>query len=269
MREGSGSYLLAGQPTELERLQLQSRVWEPAGRALLARLPAGSGRRVLDVGCGALGWLRILSEWVGPDGSVVGSEVDDRMLTSARAFIEAETLANVTLEKDDLFCTHFPPDSFDLVHARFQIAPLGRADEQIAVYSRIVRRGGWLVLEDPDLASWRVHPDAPAVARLIGLIEEGFHAAGGNFNAGRELPSLLRGLGVEPCLDARVVALSPGHPYLRLPLQFAASLRPRLEALIGTVGLDDLVRQADVELSRTGTWGTTFTLIQAYAMLPA
>ena len=53
-------YLLAGQPSELERLQLQSRVWEPSGRQLLATFGEGSGLRALDVGCGALGWLRIL-----------------------------------------------------------------------------------------------------------------------------------------------------------------------------------------------------------------
>ena len=45
----AADYLMAGQQSELERLQLQSRVWEPAGQALLARLPSGSGRRVLDV----------------------------------------------------------------------------------------------------------------------------------------------------------------------------------------------------------------------------
>ena len=269
MSEASRSYLLANQPTELERLQLQARVWEPAGRSLLAQLPGGSGLKVVDVGCGVMGWLRILSEWVGADGSVVGTDVDEQMLTNAHAFICAETLGNVTLHKDDLFFSELLAGSFDLVHARFQIAPLGRANEQIAVYKQILRPGGWLVVEDPDIGSWRVHPDAPAVGRLIRLIEEGFHAAGGNFNAGRELPSLFRGLGVEPRLDARVVALSPGHPYLRLPLQFAASLRPRLEALIGTFELDDLVREADVELSRADTWGTTFTLIQAYAKLPA
>lgn len=69
MTQGTGSYLLAGQPTELERLQLQSKVWEPAGRALLAQLPGGIGLRVLDVGCGVMGWLRVLSEWVGPKGN--------------------------------------------------------------------------------------------------------------------------------------------------------------------------------------------------------
>jgi SAM-dependent methyltransferase len=264
----AASYLLAGQPTELERLQLQSRVWEPAGRALLAQLPGGSGRRALDVGCGVLGWLRILSEWIGPGGSVVGSDIDDKMLAGARSFVEAEALGNVVLLKDDFFASQLPAGSFDLVHSRFQIAPLGRAPEQINVYRRLMKPGGWIVLEEPDMASWRVNPDAPAVQRLIDLIKEGFRAAGGDFNAGRELPSLFGSLGVEPRLDAHVVALSPGHPYLRLPLQFAASLRPRLEALIGKADLDDLVRQAELELSRPSTWGTTFTLIQAYASLP-
>lgn len=268
MSHGTGSYLLAGQPTELERLQLQSRVWEHAGRALLAQLPPGPGLTGLDVGCGVMGWLRILSEWVGPAGTAVGSDVDDKMLAGARSFVESEGLGNVKLVKDNLFSSQLQAVSFDLVHARFQIAPLGRADEQIAVYRRLVKPGGWIVLEDPDMDSWRVNPDAPSVCRLISLIEEGFRAAGGDFNAGRQLPSLLRGLGVEPRLDAHVVALAPGHPYLRLPLQFAASLRPRLETIVGKTDLDNLVREAELELDRSGTWGTTFTLIQAYASVP-
>jgi SAM-dependent methyltransferase len=105
MSEEAQSYLLAGQLSELERLQLQSRVWEPAGRSLLAQLPDGAGRRALDVGCGVMGWLRILSEWLGPAGQVVGSDIDEKMLAAAQAFIDQEGLANVTLVKDDLFAT--------------------------------------------------------------------------------------------------------------------------------------------------------------------
>lgn len=51
------NYLLADQPSELERLQLQSRVWEPAGRQVLAKLDGGSGGRALDVGCGRAGQM--------------------------------------------------------------------------------------------------------------------------------------------------------------------------------------------------------------------
>ena len=152
MNQDTGPYLLGGQPTELERLQLQSRVWEPAGRALLARLPAGSGGRILDAGCGVMGWVRILSEWVGPEGSVVGSDIDDKMLAGAGSFVEAENLRNVTLLSDDLFSSQLPAGSFDLVHSRFQIAPLGRADEQMAVSTRLLKPGGWRFWRTPTWA---------------------------------------------------------------------------------------------------------------------
>ncbi|HTG48873.1 MAG TPA: methyltransferase domain-containing protein, partial [Gemmatimonadales bacterium] len=97
-----GEYVLADQPSELERLQLQSRVWEPSGRQLLTKLGDGSGLRALDVGCGALGWLRILSEWVGPSGQIVGTDVDETLLGAAGSFLEAEGISNVELVVDDL-----------------------------------------------------------------------------------------------------------------------------------------------------------------------
>jgi SAM-dependent methyltransferase len=269
MNSYKGSYLFAGQSTELARLQVQSRVWEPAGRNLLNTLPGGAGRSAIDVGCGVMGWLRILSEWAGGEGRVVGSDVDAKMLAHAGSFLEAESLDNVSLVRDDLFASTLPKASFDLVHARFQIAPLGRAAEQLAVYRSLARPGGWIVLEDPDMASWRVNPGAPAVEQLIALIEEGFRLGGGNFNSGRELPALLEGSGLEPRVFAHVLAMPANHPYLRLPLQFAASLRPRLEKMVGAAALDDLLLCAEQQLTCPGVWGTTFTLIQAVAAIPA
>jgi SAM-dependent methyltransferase len=207
------------------RLRVQSRVREAAGRALLSQLHSGAGVR---------------------------ADLDEKMLAGARSFADTEGLHNVDLVKDDLFSSRLAPGSFGLVHARFQIAPLGRADEQIAAYCRLLKRGGWLVLEDPDISSWR----------------EGFRKAGGNINSGRELPAYLRKVGMEPQVSAHVVAFPFGRPYLRLPLRFAASLRPRLEAIIGDDAFNSLVREAGAELDRPGTWGTTTTLIQACARLP-
>ncbi|MGH3082608.1 MAG: methyltransferase domain-containing protein [Gaiellaceae bacterium] len=94
-------YLLAGQASELERLQLQSRVWEPSGRRLLEQIGDGHGARALDFGCGVLGWLRILSEWVGPDGEATGADIDEAMLADAERFAIEEGLQNVRLVKDD------------------------------------------------------------------------------------------------------------------------------------------------------------------------
>src|SRR5918995_3813 len=263
--EGKG-YLLAGQLSELERLLLQSRVWEPSGRQLLSKLDGGSGGRVLDVGCGALGWLRILSEWVGPSGGVVGTDIDQNLLDAAGSFLEAEGISNVDLVIDDVFESKLEVQSFDLVHARFQIAPLGRGRDQVASHRRLVKPGGWLVLEEWDMASWHFNPPAPATERLIRLLYEIFATLGGE--AGRELPALLREIGIaDPAIDAHVIALKPGHPYLRLPLQFSVALESRLLETLSEDELASLRREAESELAEPGRWGTTFTLIQCWGRL--
>jgi len=263
--DGRVTYLMAGQLTELDRLQLQSRVWEPAGWRLLDVIGPGDGKRVIDVGCGCLGWLRLLSAWVGPDGSCVGSDISENLLEAAGAFVAAAGLGNVELVWDDLFDSRLPAESFDLVHARFQLAPLGRAEEQVTALSRLLAPGGILVLEDPDTASWTFSPDAPHARRLIELILEAFRAAGGDFDAGRTEFELLERAGLRPRLRADIVALERGHPYLRLPLQFAASLRPLLLEHLGEAELDALLADVEQELADPRRRGLTFTLVQTWA----
>ncbi len=262
-----GGYLLAGQPSELAPLQLQSRVWEPAGRALLGQLGGGDGLSALDVGCGCFGWLRILSAWVGPHGAVTGTDVDDTLLEAAQTLLREGDLSNVTLAHDDLFDSRLEAGSFDLVHARFELAPLGRAAAQLAAYLRLAKPGGRLILEDPDCGSWHFNPPAPAAERLIGLVADAFLATGGDLSAGRRGAALLRGAGLEPEVRAAVYALPPGHPYLRLPLQFSAALEPRLLRLVAREELAELRRRAEVEIAQPGRWGTTFTLIQTWATM--
>ena len=259
------SYLLAGQTSELDRLQLQSLVWEPASRRLLDKIGEGRGARALDVGCGVMGWLRVLSEWVGPDGEVVGTDIDDAMLSAADRFVAAEGLRNVALVKDDLFESELEAASFDLVHARFEIAPLGRGQEQLATYLRLVRPGGTVVLEDPDLGSLHFNPPpTPAQEELIVLIRETFRQSGGDINAGRTHLGLFRRFGIEANVRAEVLALPPGHPYLRLPLQFSTALAPRLRSFVNADKLERLQKEAEAEIQEPGRWGTTFTLLQAW-----
>jgi SAM-dependent methyltransferase len=193
----------------------------------------------------------------------VGTDVDESLLAAARSFLDAEGVSNVELVIDDLFDSKLEPQSFDLVHARYVIAPLGRGAEQVASYRRLVKPGGSLALEEWDLGSWHFNPPAPAAERLIRLLSEIFARLGGE--AGRGLPELLGEIGVEePAIDAHVVALKPGHPYLRLPLQFSVALESRL---LETVSVDELAalrREAESELGEPGRWGTTFTLIQTW-----
>jgi Methylase involved in ubiquinone/menaquinone biosynthesis len=260
----SSTYLLAGQVSELERLKLQSRVWEPSGRRLLEEIGDGRGARAVDIGCGVMGWLRLLSEWVGPDGEVVGTDIDDAMLAEAKQFVADKGFGNVVLRNDDLFATSLEPASSDLVHARYEITPLGRGPEQMTTYLGLVRPGGVVVLEDPDVASWHFNPPAPALEELIALIVEAFRRTGGDWDAGRKHLDLFRSFGIEANVRAEVLALPPGHPYLRLPLQFATALEARLLSVVESGRLERLRHDAEVELKEPGRWGTTFTLLQCW-----
>jgi SAM-dependent methyltransferase len=253
--------------SDLERLRLQSRVWEAAGRALLRELPRA--RRALDVGCGALGWLRLLAEWVLPGGEVIGTEADPRLLAAARALLQGEgaAFAPVRVESDDPFARNQACGTCDLVHARFQVCAFGRGPALVQAYRRLARPGGVVVLEDPVGASWAFEPRAPALERLVAAVLRAFEELGGDFHAGDRNARLLADAGIAPTVCRHVLRVPAHHPFLRLPLQFAAALRPRLLGFLREAELAALVGAAERELA-AGVGGTSFTLVQTWGRVP-
>ena len=75
--------------------------------------------------------------------------------------------------------------------------------------------------------------------------------------------------GIEPAVRAEVQALEPGHPYLRLPLQFATALDGVLRTLVDPDELSATLAEAEAELAHPGRWGLTFTLVQTWGRRPA
>lgn len=199
---------------------------------------------------------------------MVGTDVDDRTLAVARALCDEDALANVRVLRDDVFASALPEASFDLVHLRFQPAPLGQSMEQLTIARRQAKPQGWIVLEEPDAGGWRENPVAPSTPHLRALIVEAFMRSGGDFNAGRLLPEYLRAVGVDAAIHCVCIALEPGHPYLQLPLQFAGSLRQALLGLVAESEIDLLLEAARAELAELRRWGVTFTLAQAGGRTP-
>ena len=211
----------------------------------------------------------MLSEWVGSDGEVVGIDIDDAMLAAAGQFVDTEGLGNVVLTNDDLFASKLESSSFDLVHARFQIGPLSRGPDQISNHVRLLRPGGRVVLGEWDVSSCHFNPPARALERLVELIGQSFVRSGGDIEAGLKLLDLLRGFGIEGKARAEILALPPGHPYLRLPLQFASALEEQLLSMVAVDELEQLRKEGEAELAEPGRWGTTFTLLQCWGQRAA
>ncbi len=143
MTEASENYLLAGGAAELERLQLQARVWEPEAEVMLDQIGLQARWQCLDLGCGAMGILGPLSRRAGPTGRVVGVDLDVRQLAAARAFLQKAGLHNVEIMEQDAYHTGFPRQSFDLVHVRFVFAPVGRDEDLLdEMVPRVAQRDG-------------------------------------------------------------------------------------------------------------------------------
>ncbi|GAA1578786.1 hypothetical protein GCM10009789_35510 [Kribbella sancticallisti] len=86
----------------------------------------------------------------------------------------------------------------------------------------------------------------------------------GDPDAGRKHLQLFRAVGIDAEVRAEVLALPPGHPYLRLPLQMAAGLKPKLQTFVDPSELKQLIANAENELKDPNRWGTTFTLLQSW-----
>jgi ubiquinone/menaquinone biosynthesis C-methylase UbiE len=120
--------------------------WDYFGRRTiqLASLPIGS--RVLDVCCGAGASALPAAEAVGPTGNVIGVDLANNLLKSARAKAVQRRLGNIEFEVGDMLSMRFPPASFDAVVCVFGIffvPDMARAVREL--WSR-VRPGGKLAV---------------------------------------------------------------------------------------------------------------------------
>ena len=163
--------------------------WDPGTRALLESLGVGPGWRCLEAGAGGGSIAVWMAERVGPDGSVLATDIDTTHL---------EPLADGVLEvrRHDLRCDDLPVGSYDMVHERSVLSWL-EASDALERLVAAVAPGGWLVVEDFDWAISGPGDDAPLVAKAYDAILELIESVGYDRHYGRTLLRRLERSGLE------------------------------------------------------------------------
>jgi SAM-dependent methyltransferase len=197
---GSGQYLLGDSPAEIEHLVEQAQVYAFEATELFDLIGVDPGSEAIDVGCGVLGVVHLLSEYVGPGGRVVGLDREARMVQFACDLTRERGLAAEFLQADAT-ATGLPNGTFDLVHARTLLLNVQNPQEIVAEMVRIARPGGTVVVQEPDASAWSCDPPHPAFDRLRGAILSAYRATGKDFSIGRRIGRMLRDAGLE---DVRV-----------------------------------------------------------------
>ena len=244
-------YILGADDSELARLLAQAEIHRPEAEALLDRVAIEVGARALDLGCGPLGVLDLLSERVGSTGEVMGLDNEPRMIALAQHAIAERGLRNVTLLQGDAYATGLPADSFDLAHERLVLNNLTAPDTVVREMVRVVRPGGWVALQDVDWVTWTCEPAHPAWNKLLAALTATRQAARLDPFIGRRLPALLRRAGmVDIDVRAHQYIWRPGDLYHTLLLKFVAIHRERITdgGFLTSERIDELTAELEQHL---------------------
>jgi len=248
---------------------LQAEVWESEAEIMLDRIGVEPGWKCLDLACGPTGILSILARRVGAEGLVLGIDRGETLAQVAKTSAREAGQHQVHVVIGDLIEPSLPDGCFDLVHLRFALH-LVDPDQAVARMHQLVKPGGCVAIEEPDLSTWRYHPLTPAWTRLRGVLTAAI-ADSGDPNIGRRAPDLLEAAGAER-VTVRCAALTFGdrHPHMRLPLAWAAAQRDLILdlGLARAAELDGWVEELEAYLDDAAVTMVTPTTIQAWGWRP-
>lgn len=181
-------YPMGRSQEETERLIHQERVYGGITRRFFMEAGIASGMQVLDVGSGAGDVALTVAELVGPNGNVVGVDVNENILETARIRAREAGWTNVEFMAGDDRTLDAAGD-FDAVVGRLTLMYMSDPADALKRFTRYLRPGGLVAFEEADLTPYRalVRPDTPLMNTLIGWALDVFERSGAHVGMGLDL----------------------------------------------------------------------------------
>ena len=140
-RNEDTTYTMGRTQAETERLIRQSRLYSGLTRRMLTEAGLTNGMKVLDIGSGAGDVAMAAAELVGPEGRVVGVDVNAEILETARARVAQSGLEHVEFVAGDARTLDLESD-FDALIGRFVLMYLPDPAGALRQLSTRLRPGG-------------------------------------------------------------------------------------------------------------------------------
>jgi SAM-dependent methyltransferase len=154
---------------ECERLDAQASL---AGVSDHVRhVPARTGMRILDAGCGSGSMAREIAK-AAPEAAV-GIDLRDQYVDYARRRAQADCLHNLTFEKADVRELTFADSVFDVVWTKYLLQWVADPMRPMREFARVLKPGGLLVSANFDGFAVTHHPPDPAIQPMMELVFNG------------------------------------------------------------------------------------------------
>jgi SAM-dependent methyltransferase len=171
-------YLFAQGTDETRRLKRQAEFLSRFTHFLLDSAGITSGMKVLDMGTGIGDVAFMVAERVGPQGTVVGVDMNPAMIDFARQRAQAAGITNVAFIQGDLSQVALD-DRFDAVVGRLILLYIKDRAALLRRLSQQLRPGGIVAFQELDLTlAGTTLPHAPVFGQAVKRIKEVFGRAG-------------------------------------------------------------------------------------------
>ena len=241
---------------ETERLIKQSQLYDDVTRRFFLRCGISKGMKVLDVGSGAGDVTFRLAELIGPEGQVVGVDVNPDILKTAQTRADRAGLSNVEFIVGDARVLELP-DDFDAVVGRLVLMYMADPTAALRHLATRLHPGGIVAFQEVEFTPYiaALHSDTPLANQLIQWAREVFERSGADLEMGMGLYKTFVDAGLpEPTLHFEAPMGGPedwaGYEYLANSFR---SLVPLMEAYgIATadnVDVDTLAARIQAEVA--------------------
>lgn len=124
--------------------QVLDQMFKPLEDRLVEAVRAGSGQRVLDVGCGTGSTTLAVARQLGAKGHCIGIDISEPMIAAARARAEREIDTPASFIRADAQTQAFEPASFDMIISRLGVMFFDDPARAFANLRRAARDGAEL-----------------------------------------------------------------------------------------------------------------------------
>jgi ubiquinone/menaquinone biosynthesis C-methylase UbiE len=224
-------YAFGRSRAEYDRLIEQAELFRPLTERMLVAAGIGHGMHALDVGCGVGDVSFLVAGMVGPEGSVVGVDLDAEALKFAEERRTAKAMSNVEFRQSDLRSVD-TVRLFDAAVGRYVLMFMSDPTATLRQIAERIRPAGIVAFHEWD-ARVTTAPamNQPVLARLQELFLRTFERSGARLELGAELYSRMLDAGLEPAprpIAEIAVHMGNGEVAYRRWTLFARSMLPKI-----------------------------------------
>ena len=184
-------YILGTNEQELNRLQLQHKVWKSEAKRGWDFADFKSGDTILDLGCGPGYCTEELAYIVGEKGKVIGIDRSDAFIDHLQR-IKKSTRLSIEPYLTEFDTILLESNSLDGAYCRWALAWISNPKEILSKIKDALKPKGKIVTHEYfNFSTHQTNPERPALKKAIGTALKSFQESNFEINVGSYLPQYL------------------------------------------------------------------------------